>query len=162
MQLDAEGWLPIDELIANANKHGKKLTLETLHEVVATNDKKRFALSEDGLCIRASQGHSIEGVELNLQPQEPPELLYHGTVAPFMASIRQHGLQKRSRNHVHLSTDEETARKVGSRRGKPVVLTIAAGKMHTQGRDFFLSANGVWLTEAVPVEFILFPSPEAR
>ncbi|MGB7346661.1 MAG: RNA 2'-phosphotransferase [Pirellulaceae bacterium] len=152
--LDPEGWLPIDELIANANKHGKALSLELLHEVVATNDKKRFALSDDGLRIRASQGHSIAAVELDLPAIEPPEWLYHGTVAAFIDSIRQQGLQKRSRNHVHLSADVATATKVGSRRGKPIILTIQASQMHTDGHRFMQSANGVWLTDAVPANYI--------
>lgn len=154
MQLDDEGWLDIDQLILNANKHGRSLTLELLHEVVAQNDKKRFALSDDGLRIRASQGHSIDGIELNLQPVVPPSLLYHGTVANFLSSIRAQGLLKRTRNHVHLSADTETARRVGARRGKPIILCIDAGRMHTDGYQFFVSANQVWLTETVPPGYI--------
>lgn len=156
LQLDAEGWLPIDELIANANARGNHLSLELVHDLVATNDKQRFALSEDGLRIRANQGHSVADVELNLQPTKPLELLYHGTVAPFIDSIRQQGLRKRSRNHVHLSEDEATAVKVARRRGKPIVLIIEAARMDNLGHKFFLSANGVWLTEEVPTAFIQF------
>lgn len=157
MQLDPEGWLPIEELIRNANRAGKPLTLELLHEVVAACEKKRFSLSDDGLKIRANQGHSVPDVELNLEPVPPPNVLYHGTVAAFVESIRQQGLLKRSRNHVHLSADIETAKKVGSRRGNPIVLTILAHTMHQSGYAFFRSANGVWLTDAVPVSFIEFP-----
>jgi putative RNA 2'-phosphotransferase len=156
MQLDAEGWLPIDELIENANRQGKQLSLELLHEVVASCEKKRFALSEDGLKIRANQGHSVRDIELNLEAVAPPSVLYHGTVAAFLDSIRAHGLLKRSRNHVHLSADVETAKKVGARRGKPVILTIRSEAMHESGYTFYLSANGVWLTDAVPVLFIEF------
>lgn len=157
MQLDEAGWLDINELIANANARGKKLTLELLHEVVSTNDKKRFALSDDGLRIRASQGHSVAAVDLKLDEAEPPETLYHGTVAAFLASIRASGLEKRSRNHVHLSADEATATKVGSRRGKPIILHIDAAAMHHVGHQFYLSANGVWLVDAVPTNFLRFP-----
>lgn len=157
MQLDPEGWLPIDELIENANRHGKKLSLEMLHDVVAACEKKRFSLSDDGLRIRANQGHSVPDVELNLEPMAPPIQLFHGTVAPFIESIREQGLLKRSRNHVHLSADIETAKKVGARRGKPLILTIRAAAMHESGYSFYLSANGVWLTDAVPVSFIDFP-----
>jgi putative RNA 2'-phosphotransferase len=157
MQLDPEGWLPIAELIENANRQGKRLSLELLHEVVASCEKKRFTLSEDGLRIRANQGHSATDVELNLEPVPPPSVLYHGTVAAFVDSIREHGLLKRSRNHVHLSADIETAKKVGARRGKPVILTIHAHAMHESAHAFYLSANGVWLTDAVPVSFIAFP-----
>lgn len=157
MQLESEGWLPIDELIVNANRCGTPLTLELLHEVVATCDKQRFALSDDGLKIRANQGHSVRAVELPLEPVAPPSVLYHGTVAAFLESIRAQGLQKRSRNHVHLSADSETAKKVGARRGKPVILSVQSQAMHESGHTFYLSANGVWLTDAVPVAFIEFP-----
>ncbi|WP_436717367.1 RNA 2'-phosphotransferase [Roseiconus lacunae] len=157
VKLDPEGWICIDELISQANAHGKAITLELLHEVVATNDKKRFALSDDGLRIRASQGHSVSGVELNLEQKTPPKSLYHGTVAAFLDSIRATGLQKRSRHHVHLSPDEETATKVGSRRGKPIILRVAAENMHRDGHQFYLSANGVWLVDAVPPNYLTFP-----
>lgn len=154
MQLDSEGWLTIGELVGNANERGHEISLELLHEVVVTSDKKRFALSDDGLRIRANQGHSISDVELNLTPVKPPDLLYHGTVAAFVASIREQGLQKRSRNHVHLSGDEETATKVGMRRGKPVIFNVASSAMDQDGFLFFQSANGVWLTDHVPAKFL--------
>ncbi|MDA1013332.1 MAG: RNA 2'-phosphotransferase [Planctomycetota bacterium] len=157
MQLDPEGWLDIDALIQNAAKHGKAITLELLHEVVATNDKQRFSLSDDGLRIRANQGHSVPDVNLELSPTVPPHELFHGTVSQFLPSIQRQGLLKRSRNHVHLSADRETATKVAMRRGKPAILVIASETMHDSGHEFFLSANGVWLTDAVPVEFIVFP-----
>ena len=162
MELDEEGWLEINALIDAANQHGKQLSLELLHEVVATNDKKRFALSDDGLRIRASQGHSVTGVDLKLAETTPPDTLYHGTVAAFIESIRSTGLEKRSRNHVHLSADEATATKVGSRRGKPIILQVDAAAMHQGGHRFYVSANGVWLVDAVPVEFLTFPRPVAE
>lgn len=157
MQLDPEGWLPIDELIENANRKGNELSLERLHEVVASCEKKRFSLIDDGLKIRANQGHSIPDVELNLALVTPPNQLFHGTVAAFIESIREQGLRKRSRNHVHLSADIETAKKVGARRGKPVILTICTEAMQESGHSFYVSANGVWLTDAVPAQFIEFP-----
>lgn len=155
--LDKEGWLSIDELIALANAHGKALTLELLHEVVAKNDKQRFALSEDGSRIRANQGHSVSGVQLNFTQMTPPNVLYHGTVAAFLDSIRTNGLQKRSRHHVHLSADVTIAKKVGSRRGKPIILRVAAEVMHLDGHQFYLSDNGVWLVDAVPPTYLTFP-----
>lgn len=157
MQLDPEGWLAIDELIQNAELRGKHLTLELLHEVVASCEKKRFTLSDDGLKIRANQGHSVPGVELNLEPVPPPSLLYHGTVKAFVEGIRAQGLLKRSRNHVHLTADIDTAKLVGARRGKPIILNVLAREMHESGHTFYLSANGVWLTDAVPVSCIEFP-----
>ena len=151
--LDENGWVEVDVLLAAAQRHGKRISRELLEQVVAENDKKRFALCDDGQRIRASQGHSVS-VDLNLQPVEPPELLYHGTVERFLDSIRSQGLVRGKRHHVHLSPDEATARKVGSRRGKPVILTIEAGRMHAAGHQFFCSANGVWLTDRVPAEFV--------
>ncbi len=118
--LDAEGWIAIDRLLAACSRHGKAVSREELDEVVRANDKRRFAFSADGLRIRANQGHSI-AVDLGLVPVEPPELLFHGTVARFLPSIRREGLVRGKRHHVHLSPDAETARRVGGRRGRPVV-----------------------------------------
>lgn len=157
MQLDENGWLNIDDLIRNANKDGRKLDRQLIEQVVSENDKQRFTISSDGLYIRANQGHSVRTVNLELTPVAPPTQLFHGTVADFVASIRTQGLLKRRRNHVHLSADIETATKVGSRRGKPMILKVDSGRMHSSGHEFFLSKNGVWLTECVPVEFIVFP-----
>jgi putative RNA 2'-phosphotransferase len=153
---DIAGWVPVSELLEAVNRHGVALTFEQLKHVVETNDKKRFEFSEDRSRIRASQGHSIE-VDLQYQPQSPPELLYHGTPERFVASIRTNGLNKGQRHHVHLSPAPQTAVKVGQRRGRPAVLTIRSGEMYLQGHLFYQSANGVWLVDKVPPEFIEFP-----
>jgi putative RNA 2'-phosphotransferase len=157
LTLDENGWASIEELIRLANLRGTRLNRALLDQVVAENDKKRFALSEDGLRIRASQGHSIN-IDLALAPAQPPELLYHGTASRCIDSIRASGLHSANRQHVHLSLDAPTATKVGQRHGKPVVLTVRSGEMAAAGHSFFLSANGVWLTERVPAEFIDFPT----
>lgn len=154
--LDAEGWAAVDELLAAAARHGHAIDRAALDEIVATNDKRRFAFSPDGQRIRASQGHTVQ-VDLGLAPVEPPELLYHGTVERFLDSIRSRGLLRGKRRHVHLSADRETAARVGRRRGRPVILIVDSGRMHRDGHAFYLSANGVWLTEAVPPKYIEFP-----
>jgi putative RNA 2'-phosphotransferase len=153
IRLDEAGWTSVSELLAACNAHGFSLKHEELHRVVENNDKKRFAFSADGSRIRASQGHSIQ-VELDYAPAVPPEILYHGTAERFLSSIKEGGLIKGRRHHVHLSSEEPTARAVGQRYGKPVVLKINSGLMHEEGFEFYRSANGVWLTEHVPVRFI--------
>ena len=153
LQLDENGWVNVEELIEKINAKGIKTTLEIINTIVETNDKKRFAFNEDKTMIRANQGHSIE-VELNLTEQVPPEVLYHGTATRFLESILKTGLQKQSRQHVHLSATIETAKTVGSRHGKPVILTVDTKSMHEAGIKFFVSANNVWLTDAVPVQYI--------
>ena len=145
--------MPVNELLAAAARHGRSISREQLEEVVATNDKKRFSFSPDGLLVRANQGHSVE-VDLGLVPIEPPELLYHGTVERFLDSIRAKGLVRGNRHHVHLSADRDTAARVGQRRGRPVVLVVEAGRMHRDGHRFFRSENGVWLTETVPPQYL--------
>lgn len=153
--LDANGWAEIGALVEKAGAHGVALTREQIAEVVATSDKQRFAIDATGTRIRANQGHSVE-IDLGLQPRAPPDTLFHGTGEKSVAAIRSEGLMAGQRQHVHLSRDEETAGKVGSRHGRPVVLRIAAGRMREQGHVFFLSTNGVWLTDCVPAEFIEF------
>lgn len=159
LALDAQGWVAIDALLAAVARHGHPLDRATLDRVVAGNDKKRLVYSDDGSRIRAAQGHSV-AVDLALKPRVPPATLYHGTVDRFLASIRAQGLRPGQRHHVHLSADEAGAAKVGARRGTPVILTIAAGALHGTGHAFYLSANGVWLTHAVPPHFIIFPDAE--
>lgn len=155
LTLDENGWTDVDELITKMNANGHRLSFNELEEVVATDDKQRYAFSADGNKIRASQGHSVD-ISLGLDPKEPPEYLYHGTVNKFLDSIRKGGLQKMNRQHLHLSRDKETAVKVGSRRGSPVILNISSGKMHRDGFHFYLSDNGVWLTDHVPAKYINF------
>lgn len=153
--LDDNGWANIEELISKANDSGEisGLNRELLQEVVDTSDKKRFIISEDGQSIRANQGHSIK-VDLQLKEVTPPEFLFHGTATRFLDSIKQEGLKPQQRQHVHLSTDIETATAVGQRYGKPVILKIKALLMHEQGFKFYLSENGVWLTEYIPTNYL--------
>ncbi|HEY8985065.1 MAG TPA: RNA 2'-phosphotransferase [Streptomyces sp.] len=153
LRLDEAGWTEISALLAATAAHGFPITREELDHVVATNDKKRFAI--DGTRIRASQGHSIP-VDLALPATTPPPHLYHGTNPRALPSIRAEGLRPMNRHAVHLSPDRETATRVGARRGRPIVLTVDSGAMHRAGHVFQLSANGVWLTEGVPVEYIRF------
>jgi putative RNA 2'-phosphotransferase len=149
IQLDAQGWVSVEELIEKACRFGNPLDLATLLRVVRENDKQRFVISKDGTKIRANQGHSIP-VDLGLSPQQPPQILYHGTAKRFLENILLNGLHPASRHDVHLSVSFEAAIKVGKRHGAPVVLEIASGKMHVDGYPFYVSGNGVWLTKHVP------------
>ncbi|WP_371677597.1 RNA 2'-phosphotransferase [Streptomyces sp. NBC_01276] len=151
--LDTQGWVEIDDLLRAAAAHGFRFTRAELDHVVASNDKQRFAV--DGTRVRASQGHTV-AVDLGLPEAEPPSHLYHGTVAAALDAIRAEGLRPMARHHVHLSPDRETATRVGARRGRPVVLTVDAGAMRAAGHVFRISANGVWLADAVPPEFLRF------
>lgn len=155
LRLDAQGWADVEQLLEGVNGRGIMLNMDMLREVVEKNDKKRFSFSEDGKQIRANQGHSIK-VDLGLEPVTPPAVLYHGTARRFIESIQKNGLIPRKRTHVHLSQDERTATSAGKRHGEPVVLVIHAADMHADGHLFYLSANQVWLTKAVPPRYILF------
>ncbi|XUM24798.1 RNA 2'-phosphotransferase [Bradyrhizobium oligotrophicum S58] len=159
LALDAQGWVAIDDLIARAAAAGTAFSRADLERVVATSDKKRFTVSEDGQRIRAAQGHSV-AVELGLTPREPPAVLYHGTATRFIEAIMAQGLTPQSRQQVHLSLDEATALNVGRRHGKPIVLRVDAAAMHRAGLRFFVADNGVWLTDHVPPEFLSTPEPD--
>ena len=149
LELDSNGWAEINELIEKSTK--VKLTQELIEEVVVKDNKQRFII-KDGK-IRANQGHSIN-IDLALEAVEPPDILYHGTATRFLESIMKEGLTKQSRQHVHLSKDIETATMVGKRHGKVVILEVDAKKMFEEGYVFYLSENGVWLTDRVGVEFL--------
>ena len=156
LQLDEGGWVRVDVLLAAAQQAGKTLDEALLRQVVEQGKKRRFSFSEDGRRIRANYGHSIP-VDLQLEPAEPSEVLYHGTARRFLDSILREGLHRRGRNYVHLSPDEETAVQVGSRHGRPVVLVVQARRMHQAGHAFYCSPSGIWLTEEVPAQYLSIP-----
>ncbi len=150
--LDKNGWTETESLIKGL---GNDVTMKDIEYVVANNNKKRFEFSADKTKIRACQGHSIN-IDLNLKPVVPPDVLYHGTAENTVEYIKRDGIIKMNRNHVHLSSDYDTAHNVGQRHGRPSILYIDAEKMHSHGIEFFQSANHVWLTDFVPKEYITF------
>ena len=153
--LDEHGWANVDELIAGVSKT-HPLDMAMLERIVAEDEKQRYSFNEDKTLIRANQGHSIP-VDVELEEVQPPEVLFHGTGERFVASINEQGLIPKSRLYVHLSLDEETARKVGQRHGKPFIYKVKSGEMYRDGYKFYRSVNGVWLTKAVPVKYLKNP-----
>lgn len=150
--LDEHGWANVDELIEGVSRT-HPLDMAALELIVAEDEKQRYSFNEDKTLIRANQGHSIP-VDVELDEKEPPEVLYHGTGEKYVSSIDRQGLIPKSRLYVHLSRDEETAVKVGTRHGKPVIYKVKSGEMYRDGYKFFCSVNGVWLTREVPVKYL--------
>jgi putative RNA 2'-phosphotransferase len=152
--LDEHGWADVKELVDGVNRsEGHYLDQEILEEIVRTDEKQRYSFNEDHTLIRANQGHSIP-VDVELEQKTPPAILWHGTGEKFTGSIDSMGLIPKSRLYVHLSSDQDTAKKVGARHGKPVIYQVDAEAMNNDGYEFFLSANGVWLTKAVPPQYL--------
>lgn len=154
LTLDEHGWADVQELIKGINRSkGQSIDLELLEEIVRTDEKQRYSFNKDHTLIRANQGHSIQ-VDVELEEKDPPDILWHGTGEKYVASIDKQGLIPKGRLYVHLSSDVYTARKVGSRHGRPVIYRIDCGKMAAEGYRFFLSANKVWLTKKVPARYL--------
>ena len=149
LHLDKEGWAEVAAILTALRSSGQPVDEATLRDVVSRSEKQRFQLSDDETQIRARQGHSIQ-VEASWEKASPPPTLYHGTVERFIEAILREGLLPKSRHHVHLSPDIETARQVGRRRGAPVILEVAARALAGEGSQFYLSTNGVWLVSHVP------------
>lgn len=153
IELDEHGWADVEQLIEGVAKNNQGFSMETLEEIVATNNKNRYSFNVDKTKIRANQGHSIS-VDVELEEKEPPEFLWHGTGEKYVASIDEHGLISKNRLYVHLSNDIETAQNVGKRHGKVVIYKVRTGQMYQDGYRFYLSVNGVWLTKHVPVQYL--------
>lgn len=151
--LDEHGWANVDKLISGITEKHPGFSKEILEEIVRTDNKQRYSFNEDKTLIRANQGHSIN-VDVELEEKEPPECLYHGTGEKYISSIMGQGLVSKSRLYVHLSPDIKTAKVVGRRHGSEVVFRVSTGEMFRDGYKFYLSANGVWLTKEVPVNYL--------
>ena len=150
--LDEHGWADVEKLVAGIQRT-QAFDMEMLEEIVRTDHKQRYSFNEDKTLIRANQGHSVP-VDVELSVIKPPEVLYHGTGQKYVDSIDKIGLIPKSRLYVHLSGDIDTAVKVGSRHGKPVVYRVASGRMEEDGYVFYRSVNGVWLTKEGPVSYL--------
>ena len=155
LKLDENGWADLNELLSKMNSEFEGITLTDIQTVVKSNDKQRFTFNDDLTKIRANQVHSIN-IDLKLESTEPPELLYHGTVEKSLESIKENGIVKGSRQHVHLSKDIETATNVGNRRGEAIILKVKSKQMFLDGHNFYLSKNGVWLADFIPCQYIEF------
>ena len=153
ISLDEHGWANVDELIEGINNTGRKIDMDLLEEIVRTDNKQRYSFNENKTLIRANQGHSIL-VDVELEEQQPPHYLYHGTAEQFLGPIMAEGLKPMSRIYVHLSKNEEIALEVGKRHGKPVILRINSEEMYHNGIKFYFSQNGVWLTKYVDKKYI--------
>lgn len=153
LQLAPGGWVPVADLLAGAARDRFPVTRAELDEVLSRNDKQRFGFDATGSLIRANQGHSVE-VSLQLEPREPPDVLYHGTSERSVGAIKREGLRRMRRHHVHLSADMLTAQRVGARHGRPVVYQVDTAIMRRDGYVFYRSENGVWLVEHVPPEYL--------
>ncbi len=151
IELDTNGWVEVGLLLEGLKASGHEISREQLELVVRDNDKQRFVISEGR--IRANQGHSLD-IDLGLDAMEPPRILFHGTASRFLDSIAAEGLKKMNRQHVHLSADQETAKRVGIRHGKPVIFQVDAGSMYRDGFQFYISKNGVWLVDNVPWAYL--------
>ena len=155
IELDSGGWGDVSELLQRAESSGFKITPDEIRTVVRQSNKQRFSFSDDGLRIRANYGHSI-AVDLGYSPAVPPDVLYHGTAVRNLKAINADGLTKGNRQYVHLSPDFDTATSVGQRHGKPIVLKVQSGRMHSDGHEFYLSSSGIWLTDCVPPQYLVF------
>jgi len=154
LKLDNYGYANVSELLEGINKTGRFIDIKLLQKIVSEDNKQRYKFSEDYTKIRASQGHSIK-VDLELEDKTPPDVLYHGTASRFVDKILKEGILKRSREYVHLSSNIDTAITVGKRHGQPTILKVDAKQMHVDGLKFKLSDNNVWLTDVVPVKYIV-------
>ena len=154
ISLDEHGWADVKKLITGVNRSKDHfLDMETLEEIVQSDEKQRYSFNEDHTLIRTNQGHSIP-VDVELEERIPPEEIYHGTGEKYVSPIDEQSLIPKSRLYVHLSADVSTAKKVGSRHGRSVIYTVDCKKMTEDGYKFFLSANGLWLTKSVPAGYL--------
>ncbi|MBR4456848.1 MAG: RNA 2'-phosphotransferase [Solobacterium sp.] len=158
--VDEHGWADTEELIRGVNSR-VPMDRNLLEEIVSTDAKQRYSFNANHTKIRANQGHSI-AVDVELSEQKPPELLYHGTGEKSVRSIEVQGLRPMGRLYVHLSSDPQTAARVGARHGRPAVFLVKAGQMHRNGSVFYRSVNGVWLTDHVPKEYLIRLHPDER
>ncbi|XP_034545873.1 LOW QUALITY PROTEIN: tRNA 2'-phosphotransferase 1 [Notolabrus celidotus] len=155
LHMGTDGFLFLEELLSHPQF--RSYSLEDVERVVATNDKQRFKLRphpEDGrLQIRATQGHSVQVQDLELNPvlagsPDCPAEAVHGTYLRNWSSIQQQGLSRMQRTHIHLAPGlpGEDGVISGMRKDCDLAVYIDVPKALADGIEFFWSENGVLLT----------------
>lgn len=158
--LDSHGWADINELIRGINNYygDNAIDHEKLAKIVDTDNKNRYSIDEDFERIRCNQGHSIK-VDVELKQATPPSVLYHGTTIEALQKIKESGhVSKMSRLYIHMNQDVSKAEQSAKRwKGKiPTVLWIDTDAMVGDGYEFYLSENGVWLVNDIPIKYVLY------
>jgi putative RNA 2'-phosphotransferase len=157
LQLDSEGWVPIEELLHALRQRRsawRYINAADLTRMMEESEKQRFEVYAGK--IRAFYGHSTDE-RIEKQPATPPAMLYHGTTPRAANTIRHEGLRPMKRQYVHLSTNEQTARAVALRRtAQPVILRIRALEAYHQGVRFYPGNQETWLADSVPPVFLQF------
>jgi putative RNA 2'-phosphotransferase len=154
ISLNKNGWVDLNEFVSRLSGKFPKIDIPTIEYIVQTDAKGRYSIDKN--MIRANQGHSVDVCAIDLTPLSPPKHLYHGTTLVAWEKIKAcKAIKKMNRHHVHLSSDIETARIVGSRRsGQCVILEIDALAMTSYEFSFFRSENGVWHVDEIPLDFV--------
>lgn len=138
---------------------------EDVKRVVDNSDKKRFHIEKDGdgkIKIRANQGHSLdvkqlELLEINKDNVSEFPCVVHGTYKKALVSIKQNGLSKMGRNHIHCAPgvpgdDSVTS---GMRKNCQILVFINLPKALEDGIKFYKSENDVILTEGNTEGYLL-------
>jgi len=149
------GYVKVVDLLANPKL--QSLNLDALLDIVKSDSKQRYDLMFEAATetwwIKANQGHSIKTVKLELHPimtssDIPSGIAVHGTTALAWKTISTQGLSKMSRNHIHLAQGIAGDKVIsGMRKASEIFIFVDVQKALDAGLKFFLSANGVVLTE---------------
>ncbi|TFK69324.1 hypothetical protein BDN72DRAFT_768167 [Pluteus cervinus] len=154
-----DGYVKVTDLLENPKVKSQSVTFEKLQELVKADSKQRFDLvlegsegSEGIWIIKARQGHSIQEVKVDFKPvivisDIPTGIAVHGTTRVAWESIAKQGLSKMQRNHIHLAQGVGADIKSGMRKSSQIFIYINVQKALDDGVKFFLSDNGVVLTE---------------
>ncbi len=155
LELDDEGWVAVEALLASLRERGgewQQLSRGDVENMIASSAKRRHEL--DGDRIRALYGHSVPG-KLRRERGVPPAALFHGTSPAVAEVILREGLRPMSRQYVHLSIDTVTALEVGRRKSSaPRLLIVDATEAQSSGVSFYVGNEKVWLADEIPARFL--------
>ncbi|TFK88431.1 hypothetical protein K466DRAFT_488950 [Polyporus arcularius HHB13444] len=158
-----DGYVRVNDLLALPKL--RELNFDALQEIVKNDAKGRYSLvleadpgGGESWWIRANQGHSMKSVVLDLQPigshsDIPTGIAVHGTNKAAWEVIsesdfQEQGLSKMTRNHIHLAQGVPGSGVIsGMRKSSDILIYIDVQKAIDAGIKFYMSANGVVLTE---------------
>lgn len=158
--ISSEGYVLVDALLAQPDFKAGHVDLALIQQAVANNSKQRFQMKKDSkgdIYIRATQGHSIASVRsedlltpITMEDLPRYPVVVHGTFRRFWENnIKENGLSRMGRNHVHFATGYPNDGQVisGMRQACDVYIELDLVNALSDGMKVYVSANGVILTD---------------
>jgi 2'-phosphotransferase len=146
-----DGMMKITDLLDWLNNKDARVTSDDIIEIVMNDKKGRYRLNEDKTKICAVQGHSLglNVVERKLPVWTKLAPLIHCSYVKHRSGIEHTGLNRMSRQHIHMCDPEIGASWDLLRNNSNMYVIVDTIRARAAGIVFLQAENGVILSNGI-------------